>query len=89
MADESMTTCEGMPPDGSIAIANWGGDNSAIYYTDTNHGVRQRTYDQGRWDGGTTSDIIFTAKTATPLAAMQWFSRKNDPTYDYVSNLPY
>lgn len=85
MADESMTTCESMPPDGSIAIANWGGDNSAIYYTDTNHGVRQRTYDQGRWDGGTTSDIIFTAKTATPLAAMQWFSRKNDPTYDYNS----
>ncbi|KAI1091914.1 hypothetical protein F5B19DRAFT_483647 [Rostrohypoxylon terebratum] len=76
MADESMTTCEGMPPDSSIAIANW---------SDTNHGVRQRTYDQGRWDGGTESDIIFKAETATPLAAMQWFSRKSDPTYDYNS----
>ncbi|KAI2470630.1 hypothetical protein F4781DRAFT_441707 [Annulohypoxylon bovei var. microspora] len=77
MADESMTTCEGMPPDGSIAIANWGGDNSAIYYTDTSNGVRQRTYDQGRWDGGTKSDILFEAKTATPLAAMQWFKTDN------------
>ena len=72
-SSDQITTCEGMPTDGRIVIVNWGGDDAAIYYTDSAGGVRERTYKEGVWDGGTSSDVIFTAKTTTPLTAMQWF----------------
>ena len=69
----TLTTCADMPLNGSIGIASWGGTDSALYYTDSSQGIRERTYHNGTWNGGTTSDVIFSGKHTTPLAVMQWF----------------
>ena len=72
-----LNTNEDMPSKGSIAVTSWGGHDSAVYYTDTSGGIRERTYHKGDWSGGTTSDIIFSGKNTTPLAVMQWFWNAN------------
>ena len=78
--NESMNTCQDMNPTGAVAIANWGGDNAAIYYADKNGGLRERTYKDGVWDGGLPADALHSQTsntplgiTSTPLAVMQWF----------------